>query len=78
MFAWTGWRQAVWAVLLMVSGWLVMFVPGLAPWAVMIAVCGAIPPWLSAWKWLRNGAAWGLGLGGADELSACWLKCRRY
>ncbi len=63
MFAWTGWRHTVWAVLLMVSGWLVMFVPGLAPWAVMIAVCGAIRPWLSAWKGaegtaLRGALAW--------------------
>ena len=50
MFVWIGWRLTVWAVLLVLSGLLVMLVPALAPWGVMIALCGAIRPWLSAWK----------------------------
>jgi hypothetical protein len=50
MFVWIGWRLTVWAVLLVISGLLVMLVPTLAPWGVMIALCGAIRPWLSAWK----------------------------
>ena len=50
MFVWIGWRLTVWAVLLVISGLLVMLVPALAPWGVMIALCGAIRPWLSAWK----------------------------
>ncbi len=63
MFAWIEWRLSVWAVLLMFSGGLVMFVPALAPWAVMIAIGGAIQPWLSAWKGaegtaLRGALAW--------------------
>jgi hypothetical protein len=72
MFAWIQWRLTVWAVLLMFSGGLVLFVPALAPWAVLIAIGGAIKPWLSAWKGaegtaLRGALAWagvtiGLGL----------------
>ena len=32
MFVWMGWRLTVWAVLLVVSGLLVMLVPARAPW----------------------------------------------
>ena len=46
MFVWIGWRVTVWAVSLVISGLLVMFVPTLAPWALMVALCGAIRPWL--------------------------------
>ena len=63
MFVWIGWRVTVWAVSLVISGLLVMFVPTLAPWALMVALCGAIRPWLCAWKGaegtaLRGALAW--------------------
>jgi hypothetical protein len=50
MFVWKARRRTVWAVMLLVSGLLVMLAPANAPWAVMLALCGAIRPWTSAWK----------------------------
>ena len=68
MFVWIGWRLMIWAVLLVISGLLVILVPAVAPWAVMLVLCGAIRPWLGAWKNARgNGVAGGFGLGGADD-----------
>ncbi len=63
MSVWIDWRLTAWAVLLLISGLLVLFVPALAHWAVMTALCGAIRPWLSAWKGaqgtaLRGALAW--------------------
>jgi hypothetical protein len=63
MFEWIGWGLTVWAVLLLISGLLVLLVPALAPWAVMMALCGAIPTWLSSWNGakgtaLRGALAW--------------------
>ena len=63
MFAWIVWRFAFRAVLLSISGLLITFVPALAPWVVMMVVCGAIRPWLNVWKGaegtaLRGALAW--------------------
>ncbi len=63
MIAWVGLRRVVWVVVLAVSGWLVMIDRAIAPWAVLVALCGAIQPWLRAWKGaegtaLRGALAW--------------------
>ena len=49
-FTGTGWRRIGWAVLLLVSGLLVLADPGRAPLAVAFALLGTVPVWLTCWK----------------------------
>lgn len=52
----SGWWQAGWAVLLLVSGFLVLLDPGRAPLAVAVALVGMVPTWVRCWRASRGTA----------------------
>lgn len=63
MIAWVKLRLVIWAILLAASGMLLLFHPAVAPGAVLVVLCGAILPWLKAWKAAVGTACGGLWRG---------------